>query len=152
MSTTQDRTVSQVSEEVDILLKRLSEDVSLPSRLKTATDDVYHLYHTSLRTDILNILLPILHRLRKRISTGDVNYFASKGFITGVTSAVEQRCREVVAEGKMRASAMDSIGPNMMPILEAIQCKAQDYINGDGEMFEFIMERMTEILKNFEAC
>jgi hypothetical protein len=138
--------IRSLSETVDVLLKCLCDNPGISPRLRSASRDIYGLYHTGIRTDILNVLLPIIHRLRKRIHDGDANYFSSKAFIDGVSKAVEQRCKEVVANGKMSEAAMSKVGPGLQPLLEAIQATAQNYINGDGATFEFMLERMTEAL------
>lgn len=143
--------MARISETVDDLLKHLSEDSSLPQKLRVTASDVYNLYHTSVRSDILNILLPVLHRLRVRITNGDVTYFASVAFIEGVSKAVDQRCREVVAEGKMREQAVGEVGPKIQPILVAIQSIAQNYANGDVASFEFILGKMVGIIHLLKA-
>lgn len=138
--------VQSIIDTIDEILKILRDDTSLPIGQRNAVEDIYGLYHTSVRTDILNVLLPTLHRLRKRITDGDVQYFASEQFLEGVTGAVKKRCEEVVSQGRMTEQAMSKVVPALRPILEAIRCTATNYISNTSPTFEIMITKMTKVL------
>jgi len=135
-----------VSEIVEEILSHLKNEPSLAAKQRVALENVHNLYHTTVRTDILNILLPVISRLRDRITRGDVHFFASDAFLTKVTAAVDARCADVVKAGKMTEEMKTEVGPALQPILQGIQKMALNYLGGDIAPFEFLVEKLNETL------
>jgi len=138
-------TVKSTAALVESVLKHFS-DSHLPANLRPAITDIISMFHTAMQIDILNILLPIVRRLRERIKGGDVKFFASDEFVTKVTAAVKLRCEEVHIKGGMPDKALKQVEPKMKPILLSIQYEAQMYQRGDQAPFESFMELANNLL------
>lgn len=137
-------------EAVEDILLRLKDEQSISAQDRVVITDVYNLYHTPAKTTILYVLLPIIKRLRTRVKTGDVNFFASPQFIASVSVAVEERCALAATEGKIAPQMADRVGPTITPILTAIQLAAKRYLHEDKELFEFIHDRLEAIIDKLD--
>lgn len=154
------------------LLEKLSNERSISAKQRVAICDIYNLYRTPIKSDILNVLIPIIHRLRQRIRNGDATYFASDKFVVGVTDAVILRCDEIIEMGRMTETMKHRVINAIGPLIDTIKTLASNYVetalskrgsfeaadNGaetrssdrdaldGGEMFVFVIERMSTIL------
>lgn len=139
--------VEKVSTSIDAFFHYLAYDVKVDITSKVAVQEVFSIFHTHLRGDVMNILVPVVYRLRGRLRRGDVAFFASEQFLMSVGKAVDERCREVVSAKRMHPKIASEIGPKLEPVLRCIRGKAEDYRNGkDHGEFERIFSLLTSIL------
>lgn len=131
---------------IDELLVRLRDDASIPPFDRVTLGDIQSLFHTGMRSMILRILIPVLKRLRNRITSFDVKYFAGSEFTGAVSKAIEERCREIVSLGEMDGKVMGTVRTNVMPILSSIHIAATEHLAGDCELFEYVHERLVTVL------
>jgi len=133
------------------LLEKIAKDRTLPVDIRGTAEEIADIYHTEYRTLILSVLVPVIMRLRRRVSEGKIGYFVSEEFMTGVTRAVTERCDVLAGEGKINPSSVEEVPSRIIPFLSAIQCKAKQYQRGENYDFEGILASIAAIQRQLQS-
>jgi len=141
----------RTSTHVEEILIYVSNCDRISPQLLVTVKDALLAFHTPLRIDILNVLIPIIYRLRNRIRAAEPAYFASAEFSAGVAGAIKTRCKELIDDRKLPAMAAGKVEPLVGQIIEAIRIIADGYKAGHVHDFEYIIERMSVILDIIDA-
>jgi len=137
--------------EMERMLTYIRDEATVPRAFKSTSDSIITFLHTALRQHIRSVLIPVLYRLRTRIRTGDPGYFASDAFIKSVGAAVKERCAELVDSGEFQEGTSEKISPILGQILDCVNIVARAHQQGDVAGFEFLIERLRNILDDIVA-